>query len=134
MRGSCHCGRVSVEIQRAPEYINLCDCSLCRKLGGAWGYFSASEVSVSGTTGTYRRKDYEKPAVEVHFCTHCSSTTHWFLTEHHEGDRMGVNMRMFSPDDITGIELRTLDGHNWFGEGAARHRRAVGHVNQDVFL
>ncbi|WP_379552052.1 GFA family protein [Qipengyuania sp. DGS5-3] len=134
MKGACHCGAVSVEIERKPDFINLCDCSLCLKLGGAWGYFASDEATVSGSTSSYRRADYEAPAVQAHFCATCGTTTHWTLTEHHPGDRMGVNMRIFEPAMLAGVEARTLDGRNWFGGGEAEHRRAIGKLGQDVFL
>lgn len=134
MKATCHCGRVSVELASAPDYINLCDCSLCRKLGGAWGYFTLAEVTVSGSTSAYRRTDYPEPAVEVHFCGNCGATTHWVLTEHFEGDRVGVNMRLFTPDETAGIEARTLNGHNWVGDGEAAHRRPPGKLGEDVYL
>ncbi len=134
MIGRCHCGRVAVSIKSAPEYINLCDCSLCLKSGGAWGYFTSSQVSVEGSTSGYRRKDYSEPAVEIQFCAECGTTTHWVLTENFDGDRMGVNMRLFEPKELEGIEARTLDGHNWFGETEPAHRRPIGKIGHEVFL
>ncbi|WP_298468263.1 GFA family protein [uncultured Erythrobacter sp.] len=134
MFGACHCGAVTVALVAKPEYINLCDCSLCAKSGGAWGYFTASDVAITGITSSYRRADYEKPAVEMHFCPSCGTTTHWVLTEHHEGDRVGVNMRIFEPSELNGIEARTLDGRNWTGKTEAAHRRAPGQLGTDVFL
>ncbi|MEL6878547.1 MAG: GFA family protein [Pseudomonadota bacterium] len=134
MSGSCHCGRVSVTLEAKPDYINLCDCSLCAKSGGAWGYFTASQIEVGGQTNAYRRTDYAEPAVEMHFCANCGTTTHWVLTEHCEGDRVGVNMRIFEPIELAGIEARTLDGRNWLGEAEAQHRRPPGKLGHDVFL
>ncbi len=134
MEGACHCGGVTVKLAKSPEYINLCDCSLCWKSGGAWGYFSAREAEVDGDTGSYRRTDYETPAVEMHFCTNCGTTTHWTLTEKFDGDRIGVNMRIFDPAELNGIEARTLDGRNWSGKHPAKHRRPPGKLGQEVFL
>lgn len=134
MNGTCHCGAVAVTLKQRPEYVNLCDCSLCLKSGGAWGYYSQRDVEVTGETGSYRRDDYKEPAVELQFCGKCGTTTHWTLTEYFEGDRVGVNMRIFDPKELQGVEARTLDGRNWFGDGEARHRRPVGHLGNDVFL
>lgn len=131
---TCHCGAVSVTLAKRPEYINLCDCSLCAKTGGAWGYFASPDVGVSGDTKGYRRADYNAPAVEIRFCEICGTTTHWILTEHYEGDRVGVNMRIFEPSDVAGIEARTLDGRNWSGVTEADHRRTPGRLGIDVFL
>lgn len=134
MKGSCHCGAVDVTLAAEPAYINLCDCSLCLKLGGAWAYYSSADVDIAGSTRAYRRADYDEPAVEVHFCPTCGATTHWILTEHYEGDRMGVNMRLFEPSKIEGIEARTLDGRNWTGETEAALRRPHGKLGKDVFI
>ena len=134
MLASCHCGAVRVEISHLPEYINLCDCTLCAKSGGAWGYFKSAEVKVTGLTNGYRRTDYKKPAVEIQFCLDCGATTHWVLTELHEDDQLGVNMRLFEPSEIAGIEARSLDGRNWTGETAAAHRRSPGKLGDDIFL
>ncbi|MEP5173450.1 MAG: GFA family protein [Erythrobacter sp.] len=134
MRGSCNCGEVSITLSAKPAYINLCNCSLCAKSGGAWGYYSSSEVDVSGKTSSYRRADYKKPAVEMQFCANCGATTHWELTKNFEGDRVGVNMRIFEPAELTGIEAHTLDGRNWFGEGEPANLRPVGILGQNVFL
>ena len=134
MTGSCHCGAVEVTLASKPEYINLCDCSLCSKTGGAWGYFTVAEVEVTGATKGYRRADRKKPACEMQFCPTCGTTTHWHLTEHVDGDRVGVNMRIFTPQQVAGIDARTLDGRNWFGETEPAHRRAPGRLGDDVFL
>jgi len=89
---------------------------------------------VTGTAQGYRRADYSNPAVEMQFCPNCGTTTHWALTENFEGDRVGVNMRIFDPKDIAGIECRVLDGRNWFGKSDPAHRRAHGIVGTDIFL
>ncbi|MEP0391705.1 MAG: aldehyde-activating protein [Erythrobacter sp.] len=134
MKGGCHCGAVSVTVPQPPEYVNFCDCSLCAKSGGVWGYYAGEELTVDGKTDSYRRADYEEPAVEVHFCPQCATTTHWVTTEHFDGDRAGVNVRIFEPAELDGIEARFLDGRNWFGKTEAKHRRAPGKLGVDAFL
>lgn len=134
MTGSCHCGAVQVTLASKPAFINLCDCSLCSKTGGAWGYFTQAQVEVSGSTKPYRRADRERPACEMRFCPECGTTTHWILTEYFDADRVGVNMRIFTPSQVAGIEARTLDGRNWSGETEPAHRRTPGLLGDEVFL
>jgi hypothetical protein len=121
LKASCHCGAVSVRIERAPDYINECNCSLCNSHGVWWGYFDPSEVEVTGETRVYRRADRDEPAVELHFCGVCGCTTHWtllpaFLKKVGE-NRCGVNMRLFDRASLEGIELRFPDGKGWDGIG-----------------
>ncbi len=134
MIGSCHCGSVRVTVAHKPAYVNVCDCSLCAKTGGVWGYYQSGEVRVEGETSPYRRADYAEPAVETHSCSKCGTTTHWVTTEHFEGDKMGVNVHIFEPEELEGTEARFLDGRNWFGKTPPAHRRPVGKLGVDTFL
>lgn len=134
MTGSCHCGAVRLSVAHKPAFVNFCDCSLCAKSGGVWGYYESPEVTVEGETSAYCRADYDQPAVEMHFCPKCGTTTHWITTEHFDGERMGVNARIFEPGQLAGIEARFPDGRNWFGETDPTQRRPAGKLGVDVFL
>src|ERR1700733_11981203 len=95
---SCLCGRVRVDIQKRPEFINECNCTLCSKSGALWAYFHPSEVAVEGTTMGYSREDKSDPAAEIQFCSVCGSTTHFILTASAIAKfgnvQMGVNVRL----------------------------------------
>jgi hypothetical protein len=128
MTGHCACGAVRVTITATPDYINDCNCGLCRKVGGAWSYFSCAFVSISGETRSFLRQDKANPAAEVHACSICSTTTHFvlgdaFKEQNPAVDLMGVNMRIFDPGDLAGVEVRFPDGSNWSGEGPFDYRR-----------
>ena len=130
MRATCLCGAVSVTLSAPPEYINDCNCTLCRKAGGAWGYYSGAQVAIEGATKSYTRTDLDDPAIELHFCPHCSTVTHWTTTPayqaaHPDMDRVGVNMRLFDPDTLGGVELRFPDGKNWTEERPLPRRDPV---------
>jgi hypothetical protein len=130
MTGDCLCGAVSVTIKAAPEFINDCNCSLCRKAGAAWGYFPSSSVTTIGTTVPFIRRDKVNPGVEVHSCASCDTTTHFVLTDSFKAqnpsaDVVGVNMRLFDPSELNGVEVRYPNGKDWPGEGPYRYRRAA---------
>jgi len=36
---------------------------------------------------------------------------------------MGVNMRLFDEDKLSGVELRFPDGKNWSGQGEYTYRK-----------
>ncbi len=128
MTANCHCGAVSVAIDSKPDFINECNCSLCRKSGGAWGYFPTSSVRTIGKTVFFSRNDKAAPAVEIHACEICAATTHWVLTDAFREqnpaiDQMGVNMRLFDPDTLSGVEVRFPNGRDWNGESDFGYRR-----------
>ena len=128
MTGTCLCGSVSVMIEAKPEFIHDCNCSLCRKSGGAWGYFPSAMVTTTGKTIAFLRSDKKNAAAQIQFCETCGTSTHWdfteaFKEENASVDLMGVNMRMFEPDELKGVEVRFPNGKEWSGEGPFDYRR-----------
>lgn len=119
---SCHCGRVRVALNKRPDFIHACNCSLCRKTGARWGYFAPAEVAVAGETIGYRRGDKAEAGAEMRFCGSCGATTHFVLTEdavaRFGNAVMGVNMGLADEAELAGIELRFPDGRGWSGSGA----------------
>lgn len=128
MTANCACERVEITIDRKPDFINECDCGLCRKVGAAWGYFAVEAVSAAGETQTYSRSDKTEPSVKIHSCPTCGTTTHFTLTEASKAredviDHVGVNMRLFQSKDLSGVEVRYPSGAAWSGEGPFGYRR-----------
>ncbi|WP_299153671.1 hypothetical protein [uncultured Tateyamaria sp.] len=135
LTADCLCGAVSVTIAAKPEFIHDCNCSLCRKSGGAWGYFPTEVVKTSGDTVSFLRRDKWNDAAELQSCAHRGTTTHWtfsqaFKEQNEATDLMGVNMRIFNPDDLQDVELRFPDGSSWSGEGPFAYRREAVTINK----
>jgi hypothetical protein len=126
---SCLCGAVHVTVAKRPDYLNECNCQLCRKSGARWGYFAPEEVGVLGLTASYCRADKEDPGAELHFCPACGSTTHFTLTQSavakHGNVVTGVNLRLAEARELAGIELRFPDGASYGGEGEVPYVRAA---------
>lgn len=128
MTGNCLCGAVSVTIDRKPDYVHDCNCTLCRKTGGAWGYFPTAAVTTSGDTVSFLRRDKANAAAEIQYCPRCGTTTHWtfsasFKEQNEAVDLMGVNIRIFDPSELSGVEIRFPNGKYWPGDGPFEYRR-----------
>jgi hypothetical protein len=105
---SCHCGAVRMEVDGAPEEVTDCNCSICRRYGVLWAYYSPSRVKfiVPAETDVYLWGDRD---IEFHRCKVCGCVTHWKAVEPTH-DRMGVNTRLMSPEVRAGARVRRLDG------------------------
>lgn len=111
MKGTCPCGGVTVTVPREPEYLNSCDCTLCFRLGALWGYFDPDEVAVAGETKAFRRSDIEV-WLDTNFCPTCSAVVSWTAVRDIGEPRMGVNMRLFDPDELIGVPIRFPNGRD----------------------
>jgi len=129
MKGYCLCRAVSLAVASAPEYVNACNCRLCRSSGAAWGYYQPEEVTVTGATSAFRRDDLgHEPLSEVHFCPRCGSTTH-FLVTHPEHQGIGVNTRIFDQDDLEGLDMRYYDSRNFSRDGGEAKLTGTGKIS-----
>ena len=116
MIGACLCGRVTVETPGPPAFIHICNCDFCRKSGHAIGQFAIDAVKIRGITTSYVREDMADPWLTLNFCPVCGSATHTTGTLEHPTDVVRVNMRLFAQSDLTGTEVRYLDGHSVIDE------------------
>lgn len=44
LKTSCHCGVVQVEVARRPTSLTECNCSICRRVGARWAYYSRKSL------------------------------------------------------------------------------------------
>jgi hypothetical protein len=106
IQSSCHCGAVRLSIASAPREVIDCNCTICRRYGALWAYWSPREVEIAGATDVYTRGE---KSIEFHRCRVCGCMTHWAPVEKTAG-RMGVNCRMMEPDVLARVRVRKLDG------------------------
>lgn len=109
IEASCHCGAVRMQINSPPETVTDCGCSICRRKGTLWAYYSPRHVRLippSGATQIYMWGDRE---LEFHSCKICACTTHWAAADK-TYDRMGVNARLMEPDVLAAAQVRKIAG------------------------
>jgi hypothetical protein len=106
---SCHCGEIALEIEAAPSEITNCNCSICRRYGVLWAYYSPKQVRVQSMgerTDTYLWGD---KMIAFHRCPNCGCVSHWAALDP-AIDRMGVNARLMSAEVLAAARVRHLDG------------------------
>jgi hypothetical protein len=109
IESSCICGAVRLAITRAPDEVLDCNCTLCRRYGTLWAYYSPKDVTIpSGLTDIYMRGAKQ---IEFHRCKICGCVTHWSPADK-TYDRMGVNARLMAPEVLSRVPVRPWDGLN----------------------
>jgi hypothetical protein len=106
---SCHCGAVRLEVETAPETVTDCNCSICRRYGVLWAYYSPAQVRITPAGGGTDIYMWDDRAIEFHRCRICGCVTHWAAVDRTR-DRMGVNARMMDPNVLAAARVRKLDG------------------------
>jgi hypothetical protein len=110
IRATCHCGAVAVSIPRAPEAITNCDCSICRRYGTLWAYYPRPEVVIDAPPGATTSYAWGVRSLRFVRCVTCGCVTHWEPTVPERGERIGINARLFEPEQLGTPRIRRLDG------------------------
>lgn len=74
---SCHRGAVRVTTSRPPETLTSCNCSLCRRIGALWGYYTRDEVNVDAPAAATIAYVQGDRTLEMHHCAAYGYVTHW---------------------------------------------------------
>ena len=109
IEASCHCGAVRFTVETAPQEVNACNCSICRRYGTLWAYYNPRDVSfaaANGPTDIYMWGDRD---LEFHRCSECGCVTHWAVADHTVA-RMGVNARLMPSDVLARTPVFEGDG------------------------
>jgi hypothetical protein len=106
---SCHCGAVHLTMELPPDNLTDCNCSICRRYGVLWAYYSPRDVKIVAADGATEIYMWGDRTLEFHRCKTCGCVTHWAAHETNS-DRMGVNARLMDPAILRPLRIRKLDG------------------------
>ncbi|MGZ3305322.1 MAG: GFA family protein [Asticcacaulis sp.] len=117
VKGSCHCGAFTFEINAAPETVTRCTCTFCSKRGALWAYYAPQDVSMPppASDAAYR---WRSKTVEHHFCPACGCTTYtktpsWVDNKpDYDHPRIALNARLLDDIDVQAIPETVIDGRN----------------------
>lgn len=109
LKGSCHCGAIKVTVPGPPGEILKCNCSLCRKTGWIGGYWHPKRVAITADPELLNSYVQGDRTITFRSCARCGTATHWTPLSA-PPDRMGVNMRLFDPEDWVHLPVRKVDG------------------------
>lgn len=110
LTGSCHCGRVRVEVPRRPRTLTSCNCSICRRYGTLWAYYRASDVRLVSVPGATESYAWGRKALKFVRCATCGCVMSWVRARARKENHMGVNARNLDPAIIDSVRIRRLDG------------------------
>jgi len=104
---TCHCGAVTLRLSRAPAEVTHCNCSLCRRYGTLWAYYTKTEVTILSAqpTDTYA---WNGRHIDFHRCAHCGCVTHWYPRAESR-DRLGINARLLEPAVLDRARVKQAD-------------------------
>jgi hypothetical protein len=109
VESSCHCGAIRLEIAMPPQTVTDCNCSICRRYGVLWAYYSPSDVRIAAGSDALDTYMWNHRSIKFQRCKVCGCVTHWAAVDS-TVDRMGVNARLMDLGVLAAARVRRLDG------------------------
>jgi len=107
-QGSCHCGRVSFEVETDLEMTARCNCSLCRRKGAVMSMVDGDAFTLLSGEADLTLYQYHTQVAKHYFCSHCGIYTHH--RPRRFPDKFGFNVGCLEDVDTFSFEPRLLDG------------------------
>jgi hypothetical protein len=116
LSAKCHCGAVEVTVPKRPRSITNCNCSICRRYGVLWAYYKASTVHINAAPGATESYSWGRKVLRFVRCSNCGCVVTWERIIPLPDRKMGVNARLFEPEQLGPVKVRLLDGAAWSAE------------------
>ena len=113
LTGTCHCGAVRVTVPRKPRTVTDCNCSICRRYGVLWGYYTAKTVKIEARRSALESYSWGDKRLKFVRCTNCGCVVAWQRVRPDPDRKMGVNARNFALPVLETLKIRKLDGAAW---------------------
>jgi hypothetical protein len=110
LTASCHCGAVRLEIARKPRQLTDCNCSICRRYGALWAYYTRKTVHIICAPDALSAYVWGNKTLEFYRCTTCGCVTHHERVRRRIDSTVAVNARNMDPEAIASVRIRKLDG------------------------
>ena len=107
---SCHCEAVRLELTELPATVTECNCSICRRYGALWAYYSRDQVQLTAASSALASYSWSDRTIEFCHCRHCGCLTHYESLDKHARSRVAINARMLPLDVLRSLSVRHFDG------------------------
>ncbi len=110
-RGSCHCGKVAIEVEGELEAAVECNCSICARKGALLWAVPRDSVRLLTPEKDLGRYTFNKHRIAHRFCRECG--LHPFSEETEGAERSAyVNLRCLEGIDLAAIPVHQFDGRS----------------------
>jgi hypothetical protein len=111
-KGSCHCGRVTFEVEGTIDSALSCNCSMCQRKGSLLWFVPREQMRLltpEGNTSTYT---FNKHVIKHHFCSNCGIHPYAHGIDPKGNPMAAINIRCLEGIDLATIPIKQFDGRS----------------------
>jgi len=110
--GSCHCGRISYEVDGEIEGVIECNCSICRRHGYLLWFVPRANLRLSTPESDLATYRFNTGHIAHHFCANCGCATFGMANAPDGTPMAAINLRCLDALDLASIQVTQVDGRS----------------------
>ena len=109
-KGSCHCGRVTFEVEGALTEVLECNCSHCSRKGYLLWFVPGAQFRLTSPEENHSTYKFNKHVINHHFCPTCGCAPFAGGVTPSGAATDAVNVRCLEALDLASIKRKPFDG------------------------
>ncbi len=110
-KGSCHCGKVSFEVEGELTQVMECNCSICSRKGALLWFVPRSQLQLLTPEENLRTYTFGEHTIQHQFCPNCGIHPFGEGTDPSSGNRMAaINVRCLDDVEFSTLPVEHFDG------------------------
>ncbi len=109
-KGSCHCGRISVEIEGEIKGAMACNCSICQRKGSLLWFVPREKLKLLTPESRASTYTFNKHAIKHRFCPVCGMHPYSEGTDPQGNAVAAINIRCLESIDLAVIPVENYNG------------------------
>jgi hypothetical protein len=111
-KGSCHCGRVSFEVEGEIKGAMSCNCSICQRKGSLMWFVPRKNLHLLTPEDSARTYTFNKHVIKNRFCPNCGIHPYAEGTDPQGNAMAAINVRCLEGIDLAAIPVQNYDGRS----------------------
>lgn len=108
--GSCHCGRISFEVDGEFSEVMECNCSHCSRKGYLPWFVPRSQLRLKSPEDSMSSYKFNRHVIDHHFCPSCGCAPFGFWVSSSGAATAAVNVRCLEGVEFTTLKRNPFDG------------------------
>ncbi len=108
--GSCHCGRVSYEVDADLSQVMSCNCSSCRRHGTLLTFVPEDKFRLQSGADALTEYTFNKKVIHYQFCSTCGVLPFARGTRPDGARTVALNVRCLDGVDLDALTIKKVDG------------------------
>jgi len=112
-KGSCHCGRISFEVDGSLEQVFECNCSHCSRKGYLLWFVPPSKFNLLSSTAGLAEYTFNNHVIKHYFCSTCGCAPFGTGILRSGTEAALVNVRCLEEVDWPSLKRVPIDGRSF---------------------